>query len=334
MRIAVNVGVFNEEKTIGDLIKALLSQKRLPDEIVIVDDESNDNTAAIIKEFANNHRNINYIYQKNAGPAVARNKAWKNSNADICIFTDGDCIPEPDWIEKLLKPFTDQQVGATAGTYKTINRKSLLARFIGLEIDYKYRDVRGQIDAHGTYNLAVKKTVLESVGGLCEDYPMPSGEDWDMTYKISRKHKIIFVPEAIVGHYHPENFRWYMKNQTRRGFDRIKLYNDNPEKAGSDVYTGKIIKYQVWASGIFVPSILLFFPIFNFSYFVPLALGSFIIIASLPIFFYLLKRDLKIALISLPVILSRNYAWFWGMLKGIKEFGFMKILKGVLQTGM
>ena len=69
-------------------------------------------------------------------------------------------------------------------------------------------------------------------------YPVPSGEDWDLTYRISENHRIVFVPEAIVGHYHPDKFIPYMKNQERRGFDRVKIYKDFPgKKEGGCLYS-------------------------------------------------------------------------------------------------
>lgn len=334
MRVAVVTGVYNEEKTIGALIESVLGQTRLPEEMVIVDDGSNDRTPEVIKEYLDKSDFIRCIHQKNTGPAKARNRGWKSAGADVCIFTDGDCVPGNYWIEELLKPFADPEVGATAGTYKTLNYKNVLAKFIGLEIEYKYRNVCGTVDAHGTYNLAVRKNVLEEVGGLDESYPEPSGEDFDMTYKISRKHKIIYVPGAVVGHYHPEDFWWYMKNQVRRGFDRIKLYNDNPEKSGGDVYTGRVVKYQVWAAGLLLPSLLLAFPVFKFSFLIPSFLAAFLFLIMLPFFAYLLQKDPKVALVSIPVVLARNYAWFWGMLKGLRTFGVKKIILGVAKAGL
>lgn len=317
MRVAVVVGVYNEEYHIRELIDALLHQTRMPDEIIFVDDGSKDNTSAIIKDYSLSNPIIKYIYQKNAGPAAARNKAWKVSISDICIFTDGDCVPNRDWIEKLLPPFEDSTVGATAGTYRTINKNFTLARFIGLEIAWKHSQYKKTIDVHGTYNLAVRKSVLEEVGGLDESYPKASGEDWDMTYKISRLHKIVFVPEAVVGHYHPDDIWWYLKNQVRRGFDRVKVYRDHPGLKGGDVYTPWYVKYQVLAAGLFIPSLIFLFPFFNLSYFLPLAIFLFLIATTLPSFAYFIKLDKRVAFYSIPVQITRNFAWFWGMMKGL-----------------
>lgn len=317
MKVAVTVGVYNEEHHIMELLDALLGQTRLPEEIIFVDDGSRDKTCEIIKSYSIKNPTIRYIYQENAGPAAARNKAWKNSTSDICIFTDGDCVPSPDWIERLLVPFSNPAVGATAGTYRTMNDKFLLARFIGLEIAWRHSSYKETIDVHGTYNLAVRKTVLEEVGGLDESYPKASGEDWDMTYKISRKYKIIFVSEAIVGHYHPDDLWWYTKNQVRRGFDRVKVYNDHPGLKKGDVYTPWYIKYQVLAAGVFLLSLIFILPFFRFSYLLPAMILLFLVATTLPSTAYFIKRDRKVALYSIPIQIARNFAWAWGLAKGI-----------------
>lgn len=333
MKIAIVTGIYNEERHIRELIDAILQQTVKPDEFILVDDGSKDRTAEIVKKYAEQNPFIKYFYQKNAGPASARNRAWKNSTSEICIFTDGDCVPNSDWIEKLIEPFSDENVGAVAGTYRTVNTQSILARFIGLEIEWKHSRYGKTIDVHGTYNLAVRKSVLEEIGGLDESYPVPSGEDWDMTYKISQKYKIAFVPDAIVGHYHPEKFWPYMKNQVRRGLDRMKVCKDHPNLIiKGDSYTPWFIKYQVLFSGFFPISLLFFFPIFKFSYILPLAVILFLFVTSLSPFVYFFKKDKSVAFYSIPIQISRNFAWTWGMIKIIKNFAWtLGMIKGIIK---
>jgi len=321
MSVAVTIGAYNEEKYLARLLDALHRQTRPPEEIVIVDDGSTDGTAEIAADYAARHAHIRLIRQKNAGPAAARNRAWRAAKSDICIFTDGDCVPEPDWIERLLPPFSDASVAAVAGTYRTLNPGKVLAAFIGLEISWRYRHVRGEVNCHGTYNLAVRRRVLAEVGGLNEAYKYPSGEDWDMTYRISKRYRIIFVPEAVVGHYHPENFWWYMKNQVRRGMDRIRVYKDHPQMRAGDAYTGRIEKYQVLSAGLSLPSLILLYPFFQWSFLAPAALFLFLLATAMMPFAWLLRRSAATAFLSIPVRLARDYAWLVGLVKGVIGYG-------------
>ncbi len=324
MKIAVAIGVYNEEKNISNLIDSLLNQTRLPDEIIIVDDGSVDKTPALINQYVKKNSIIKYKAQKNSGPASARNTAWRNAISDICLFTDGDCIPDKNWIERITLPFDNERVGAVGGAYRTLNPDSILAKFTGMEIDWRYRDVKGEVDVHGSYNLAVRRHVLEEFGGFNEAYKKPSGEDWDLTYKISRVYKIVFVPEAVVGHFHPEDFLWYLGNQVQRGLDRVKIYLDHPDRRTGDTYTGKIIKYQVLASGLLIPCSLFFYPLFTGSFMIPISISLFLFLTTLIPFSYFFGKDKIVALYSIPVQLCRNFAWFIGMVKGVFAYGLKK----------
>ena len=72
MLVAVTVGVYNEEKHLRPLLDALVQQTRPPDEIILVDDGSTDNTGAIIRGFAQDRPLVRDLRQENAGPAAVR----------------------------------------------------------------------------------------------------------------------------------------------------------------------------------------------------------------------------------------------------------------------
>jgi GT2 family glycosyltransferase len=219
-----------------------------------------------------------------------------------------------------LGRFSSGEVGAVAGTYRTLNVENLLARFVGDEIAWRYRDNPVEVDVHGAYNLAVRKSVLEEMNGFEESYKVPSGEDWDLTCRISRKCKILFAPDAIVAHEHPVSFIWYMKNQARRGFDRIKFYNDHPEKRGGDAYTGGLAKYQVLAAGLF-PFSLACLPC-PILWFVPYVFCLFLLSSCFNSFGFIFRRDPKAACYGVFVQFCRCFAWVWGAFKGVLRFGF------------
>lgn len=321
--IAVTVALFNEEKNIKNLIESLLNQTRTPDEIILVDDGSIDNTFNILNNYFKKYSNILKIFRiKNSGPAYARNIAWKNSLSKICLFTDGDCIPKKDWIEKIEKTFQNNiSIAAVAGRYKTLNSYNLLANFIGEEIAWKYKNVRGVVDVHGTYSLAVRKDILKEVNGFNESYKKPSGEDWDLTYKISSKYKIIYNPDVIVGHFHPEKFLPYLINQFNRSCDRIKIYNDHPEKRNGDVYTASLIKYQILGSGILILTTLL-----SSTHQIMKIITKIIFILLLTTYLFpfkfFLKKNYKIAFFSIFIQFIRSFFWGFGILKGILKFGY------------
>jgi glycosyltransferase involved in cell wall biosynthesis len=323
MKVAVAVAVYNEEREIGDFLDALARQSRLPDEAVVVDDGSTDGTPAILFDYASRYPWVRVLRQENKGPAAARNLAWKNTSAEIIVFSDGDCVPETDWIVRLLAGFDSNAVGAVAGTYKTLNPDKLLADFVGTEIAWKYRRQPAFVDAHGSYNLAVRRKILEVLGGFKEIYPKPSGEDWDLTYRISREHRIRFLPEAVVGHRHPERLWPYLRGQARRGYDRIRLYLDHPSKIQGDVYTGPLVKYQVLAAASL--------PFWAVCFAVPvpwlrqLPLAALLVLLAVPLesFLWISRKRRLTAMYGLAVQWLRSLAWGAGVWAGV--FAFLRI---------
>lgn len=324
LRVAATVAVYNEAAGVRDLLDALLAQSRPLDQVVIVDDGSSDTTPEILHEYAEREASVLVISQKNQGPAVARNKAWRAAEADLCLFTDGDCVPEVQWAEKLIAPFVDSAanstIGAVGGSYRTLNTHSTLAKFIGSEIDWRYRNVSGEISAHGTYSLAVRRTILEKIGGFNEAYPKPSGEDFDLTYKISCQHRILFEPAARVGTQHPEHLGQYLKIQARRAYDRIRLYGDHPEQAHSDNYTEATVKYEILSALFLLPLLVLGFFV-NELFWLCGVLVTFLIYCRFSLFRYQLGDSFSLALGGAGIAFVRNYAWAVGLIAGVVRLG-------------
>jgi len=98
MKVSVIVPAYNARKTISQCIEALLSQKypRENYEVIVIDDGSADGTADAVKAYP-----VKYMYQRNQGPATARNAGVREAQGEIILFTDSDCVPsEPVIVKK------------------------------------------------------------------------------------------------------------------------------------------------------------------------------------------------------------------------------------------
>jgi glycosyltransferase involved in cell wall biosynthesis len=235
MKVSVVIPAYNAERTIGEAVVQSLSQTKgsLQVELIVVDDGSTDDTAAIAESAG-----ATVIRQQNAGPAAARNRGWQSATGKFICFTDSDCIPTAGWLENLLDGFTDSQVGAVAGSYEVANPSSWLARWVHQEIMERHKRMPPFIQAFGSYNVAIPRHVLQATGGFNPVYRRASGEDNDLSYRIIKKGwRIAFRPRAKVAHYHPEKLWKYLKEQYRHGFWRAKLYKDHPDMVGGDDYT-------------------------------------------------------------------------------------------------
>src|SRR3989304_5681633 len=103
MKLSVCITVLNAEGLIAPLLQSILSQSKKPNEIVIVDGGSKDNTVEIIKHFQKKNKSIRLLLEK-CLRARGRNLAVEISNNDIIAMTDAGCIAQKDWLEKITAP--------------------------------------------------------------------------------------------------------------------------------------------------------------------------------------------------------------------------------------
>ena len=95
IRITAVIPTYNREKTVIRAIQSALDQAHLPDEIIVVDDGSTDNTHSIVKQYGNR---VKYIYQKNSGASEARNRGVREASGEWISFLDSDDF----WLEHHL----------------------------------------------------------------------------------------------------------------------------------------------------------------------------------------------------------------------------------------
>lgn len=120
MKISLIATVKNEESSIKEWIESVFSQSRLPDETIIVDGGSTDNTVKIIDSFIKDGYPIKLLIDKKANISQGRNIAIKNSQYEIIASTDGGCKIDKDWLKKLIKPFEDDStIDVVSGFYKS-----------------------------------------------------------------------------------------------------------------------------------------------------------------------------------------------------------------------
>ena len=87
--VSVIIPVYNRQQYIEEAIQSVLNQTLAPLEIIVVDDGSTDNTAAIVKAFG---QTVRYVCRKNGGPAAARNTGLELAQGRFIAFLDSDDI--------------------------------------------------------------------------------------------------------------------------------------------------------------------------------------------------------------------------------------------------
>jgi glycosyltransferase involved in cell wall biosynthesis len=232
--VSIVIPAYNAAGTIAETLAAVLGQQGFAQlvEVIVVDDGSTDPTAEIVRQFP-----VRYLYQPNAGPASARNRGFRCARGPYVLFTDSDCVPDSRWAMQLVEALHHPVVGAVGGSYTLANR-GRVAEGIHWEIVVRHRRFRPYVRALGSYNLGVRREVMEQVGGFDETYPAASGEDNDLSYRIlAAGYKLRWVPAATVGHHHTAKLGKYLREQQRHGYFRTKLYRRHAGRMSGDDYT-------------------------------------------------------------------------------------------------
>lgn len=325
MKVSVIVPVYNGEKVIGSCLKSLLNQNypKKNYEIIVVDDGSTDNSVEVVKKF----KRVKLIRQKHKGPAAARNLGVKHAKGSIVLFTDADCIPSRNWIKSMVEPFKDKQVVGVAGTYKTLNKESLVARFAGYEIEERHEKMKENktIDFIGTYSAAYRKNVFLKFGGFDESFTMASGEDPELSFRLSKAGlKMVFQPKAWVWHRHPDTLIKYLRQKFWRGYWRVFLYKKHREKMFKHSYTPKILFAEIGLLGLFC--LFFFLSIFK-GVFLLLGLTAFLLylFLTLPFSIKILKKDRTVGVFSLFIILLRDLSTGLGIAYGLLKLFSLKV---------
>jgi glycosyltransferase involved in cell wall biosynthesis len=111
--VTVIVPVYNEEKTIGDLLSRLTRLEGIKKEIIIVDDGSTDNTPSILKEFPN----IKIVrHEGNRGKGAALRTGLAYGNGDIFIIQDADLEYLPENIGMIIRPIVAGEADVVFGS--------------------------------------------------------------------------------------------------------------------------------------------------------------------------------------------------------------------------
>ena len=226
-RVSVVVPVRNAARTLPRTLPALGALSPAPAEIVLVDNGSTDDSRDRLEAFAGAHAAI-VLHEPRPGASVARNAGTRAATGEVVAFTDADCCPRPDWLAALSAPLIDPVVGAVAGPTASTAPAGVVETFGSLFTlpapAAATRHTRWTPWAGGfpTANLAVRRTLLERLGGFDESVAI-YGEDYDLCARLyATGAAIAYAPDAVVEHQHRVALRPMLRQAF--GFGRSHAY--------------------------------------------------------------------------------------------------------------
>jgi glycosyltransferase involved in cell wall biosynthesis len=205
--VSIVIPTYNHAHFLGEAIESALAQGSVATEIIVVDDGSTDDPAAVVSRYPG----VRLIRQKNAGLAAARNTGWRAASGAFVVFLDADDRLLPGAVEaNLLLHSANPGCAFVYGRYRLISadgtvRKEPLLVPIGQDPFAGF--LRGNaVGMHGT--VMYRRECLEDSGGF--DPALLACEDYDLYLRLSRTHKVACSPELIA------DYRMHGRNMSRR----------------------------------------------------------------------------------------------------------------------
>ncbi|APQ78487.1 glycosyl transferase family 2 [Clostridium botulinum] len=228
-KVSILVPAHNEEKVIGRTVKSILLLNYPKDkmELIVINDNSSDNTREILKQIQEEYRSYNFkiINTDNItggrGKSNALNIGYKHSSGDFITVYDADNTPDKNALKYLMETIIeDEHLGAVIGKFRTRNKdRNMLTRFINIEtLSFQWMCQAGRWNLlnlctiPGT-NFVVRKNIIQKLNGWD---PKAIAEDTEISFRIYELgYKIKFVPYSVTWEQEPENLKVWFKQRTR-----------------------------------------------------------------------------------------------------------------------
>ena len=219
LNISLYIPVYNGESTIESVLKNALQLDPGADEIIVIDDGSNDQTKEILKKYENKIKIIKN--ETNQGLGFSRNLAISKSKHQLVASIDADVEPEKKWLLKLYE--TQKKFGsAICGgrlfeKYKDKNIYNMWRHIHGTQNPFGDKIIENLGDTVSGSNTLLNKEVWSNVGGYLNEYKT-NGEDVTFCRKlVISKYKISYNGTAECNHLLNDNLK-SLCNRARRAY--------------------------------------------------------------------------------------------------------------------
>ena len=214
-KLTIVIATYNRSRLLAETLESLLSRidefERFPDfEIIVVNNNSQDDTGAIVSSYLNQLPMLTVINELKQGLSYARNTGIEFAKGEFIVFLDDDVELESGWIGQLLLPFDDPNIGVVGGRVMAYGMHSLPD---WLPREYSYlasvfdpADEPCELDKVMGANFADRKEIFDSVGGFDSRLgrkgdKLLGGEEIELFIRIRNAgYKIFYTPYSTVLH--------------------------------------------------------------------------------------------------------------------------------------
>lgn len=206
--ITVVIPAYNRSDVIGETLDSLIAQSRKPDEIIVVDDGSRDNTAGTVRDWIKAHGEVScrlHVMAANAGKPAAVNAGISLAGGSLFVILDSDDVLLPDALQVQTefmesRPECGMVFGLAYEMHGTVRTQRLAG---GFGIDRILPDVRTltgdlllRVNPIVASSVMFRRSAWEAVGPM--NPLLRHVQDWDLWIRIGRKFAVGFVPRPLV----------------------------------------------------------------------------------------------------------------------------------------
>lgn len=214
--ICVIICTFNRCNYLPKLIESLKTQT-LPRElfeILIIDNNSTDDTRKVVNTFQESTPNLRYVFEPRQGLSIARNRGLRETESPLVVYIDDDAYAEPQWLDSFIESFGKDNKIVCAGGPVELDWQGERPAWIPDRYESLFTSVN-----HGTEeryltpnnylvgaNIGFRRNWLTEQGGFPENlgrkgYCLISGEEALLYKKVFESgNKVLYSPTAKVWH--------------------------------------------------------------------------------------------------------------------------------------
>jgi len=239
-KASVVICAYNAESTMEACLESLIQLNYPNFEVIVVDDGSKDATLEVAKRFP-----FRVIHQENKGLSIARNVGIEAATGEYVVFTDSDCVVDPDWLTYLIGAMQSHGWLAAGGPNLPPPEDSRVPACVAVAPGGPTHVlINDDIAEHiPGCNMAFRRDTLHQVN--CFDPTFTSaGDDVDLCWRLqNRGWQIGFSPAAMVWHFRRNTVRAYLRQQRGYGKAEALLYFKHPYRfnmLGQSRWLGRI----------------------------------------------------------------------------------------------
>ncbi|MFZ4815297.1 MAG: glycosyltransferase [Phototrophicaceae bacterium] len=213
MRVSVLITVYNEGESVHALMDSLAAQTRAPDEIVIVDGGSTDDTVQRLQGYST-RMPLKLIVQHGANISTGRNRAAAESTGDLFAITDAGVALPPDWLEAISAPFFAPSPPDVVSGFFHAAPQSVFEVALGATTLPALSDIQPEQFLPSSRSVAVRRSAFERVGGYpewldyCEDLIFDLNLKEFAAFAFAPRADVAFRPRGSLHSFYTQYYRY------------------------------------------------------------------------------------------------------------------------------